>query len=101
LGGVIGGIPPANGKITRSSLGTKVISGVEVTGVMTRTVYPAGSADNDRPFIVTFETWYSKQIEAMVLSTISDPRTGEKTERLDNLVPGDPDPSLFQPPADR
>jgi hypothetical protein len=100
LGGIVGGLPSGNGpKTTSSSLGAKMISGVEVKGTLTTTLYPTGSADNDRPFTVTFESWFSKQIGAMVNSTRSDPRTGDTIEHLENLVAGDPDPTLFQPPA--
>ena len=44
------------------------------------------------------ERWYSEDIDAMVLQRFSDPRFGETTYRLVNVVLGEPSPDLFQVP---
>jgi hypothetical protein len=59
---------------------------------------PAGTIGNDRPIEIVTERWYSEQINAMVLERFSDPRIGETTYRLVNVVLGDPSPDLFQVP---
>jgi len=39
-------------------------------------------------------------LKMVVLSKNSDPRSGESTTRLTNISRAEPDPSLFQIPAD-
>ena len=55
---------------------------------------------NDREVISTNESWQSKELGMAVLSKNSDPRSGERTTKLTNLNRGEPDPALFQVPAD-
>jgi hypothetical protein len=46
------------------------------------------------------ERWYSQELQTVVLTKNSDPRMGETTYRLTNINRSEPDPSLFQVPAD-
>jgi hypothetical protein len=64
---------------------------------MTDTI-PAGTIGNDRQIDIVTERWYSEDIDAMVLERHSDPRFGETTYRLVNVVRGEPSPELFQVP---
>ena len=59
---------------------------------------PAGTIGNERPIDIVTDRWYSKDIDAMVLERYSDPRFGETTYRLVNVVLGEPSPDLFQVP---
>lgn len=43
----------------------------------------------------TYESWYSPEIEELVLV-----KTGEDVKRLTHIVLGEPDPALFRVPAD-
>ena len=82
-------------------LGTDTIEGLAVEGKRVTTTYPAGSQGNDRPFVVTHEVWrMSVEPKLVILSKTSDPRSGEKTERLTNIQIGEPSPTLFQVPSD-
>lgn len=83
---------------TTENLGTQSIEGVIAQGHRTTRVIPAGLEGNDAPITIVNENWFSQQIGMPVLSKNSDPRNGENTTRLTNIVLGDPDPSLFQPP---
>jgi hypothetical protein len=61
---------------------------------------PAGKIGNERPIATVNERWYSQELQTVVLTKNSDPRMGETTYRLTNINRGEPDPSLFQVPAD-
>ena len=84
---------------TRSEdLGTRDFDGIAATGTRTVTTIPAGAIGNERPIEIEYERWYSKDLELVVYSKHSDPRFGEQTYRLTNIVRSEPDPSLFTVP---
>jgi len=87
-------------KTSTEPLGTDTIEGLPVEGKRTSTTFPVGSEGNDRPFVVTRETWTSIEPKLLILSKISDPRSGETTQRLTNIQHGEPSPTLFHVPAD-
>lgn len=82
------------------SLGTQLMEGVAVEGTRTTTVYPEGSMGNDKPITSVHESWRSSDLQIVVLSKLSNPRMGDSTMRLENISLTEPDPSLFQVPAD-
>jgi hypothetical protein len=99
--------PPATGpmqgqrpKSATESLGTQILEGVEVEGRRTTFTIPEGAQGNDRPITSTNEIWTSPKLKTAVLTKNVDPRNGENTMKLTNIVLGEPDPALFQPPAD-
>ena len=85
---------------SHESLGTQTIEGVLAEGMRWTTTFPAGSVGNDRPITTVSETWTSPDLKTLVLSKYSDPRSGEHTMRLANIVMAEPDPALFQFPAE-
>jgi hypothetical protein len=81
------------------SLGTQAINGVSAQGTrITRTI-PAGAIGNAQPIQIVTETWYSPDLQVVVMSKTSDPRTGDSVYQLNNIVRAEPDASLFQVPA--
>jgi hypothetical protein len=82
------------------SLGSQTMEGVVVTGVRTTRTIPAGQVGNDRPIDIVTEVWTSRDLKTIVSSKRNDPRMGEQTFRLTNIVRAEPDPSLFAVPAD-
>jgi hypothetical protein len=66
---------------------------------MTETI-PAGGIGNQQPIQVVRETWVSTNLHVPMLIKTSDPRFGVTTMQLSNVLAVEPDPSLFQPPAD-
>jgi hypothetical protein len=80
-------------------LGSQVMEGLTVQGTRTTTTIEAGAIGNDRPIHIVTERWYSPDLQTVVMTKTTDPRTGEQTFQLRNVRRGDPDPSLFQPPA--
>lgn len=81
-------------------LGQKTIEGVLAQGTRTTTTIAAGQVGNDLPIEVVDERWFSPELQVVVMSKHSDPRMGETTYQLTNVSRVEPDPSLFQIPAD-
>jgi hypothetical protein len=82
------------------SLGMRVIEGVSAEGTRTTTTIPAGSMGNEQPIITVSERWYSPDLQVVVMSTRSDPRTGTTTYKLTNISRSEPALTLFQVPSD-
>jgi hypothetical protein len=81
-------------------LGSQSMEGVLVNGIrMTHTI-PAGQIGNDLPITIVTEVWTSPDLKTVVYSKRSDPRMGEQTFRLTNIVRTEPSASLFTVPAD-
>lgn len=87
-------------QIKTEDLGVQVMEGLSVQGKrITRTI-PAGQAGNDRALETVTETWYSPELQTMVMSKTTDPRSGQTLYKLTNVSRAEPDPALFQVPAD-
>jgi hypothetical protein len=87
-------------QVATEDLGSQTMEGVLVNGVRTTHTIPAGQIGNERPITIVTEVWTSPDLKAVVYSKRSDPRMGEQTFRLMNIVRVDPDPALFTVPAD-
>src|SRR5258708_2923221 len=87
-------------QVTTQNLGSQNMEGVQVNGVRTTRTIPAGQIGNDRPISIVTEVWTSPELKTVVYSKRSDPRMGEQTFQLKNIVRGEPDASLFTVPAD-
>jgi len=91
---------PDEKHLTSESLGDREISGVMATGTRKVRVIPAGAIGNDRDLQVVSESWFSADLGVLVKSVNSDPRFGDTSFQLTNIVRGMQDPSLFQIPPD-
>lgn len=80
---------------SKESLGTRDFGGVQADGVRLTTTFAPGAVGNERDIVVTSETWWSKELGVLVYSKRTDPRTGEQTYQMSNIVRSEPDPSLF------
>jgi hypothetical protein len=78
----------------------KTIEGVAVEGRKTTTIIPAGQVGNEQPITIVSEEWRSPELNLLVLTRHSDPRTGESIYRLQNIIRAEPDRSLFMVPPD-
>jgi hypothetical protein len=76
-------------------LGTQTMESVQVSGVRTTRTIPAGEIGNDRPINIVTEVWTSPDLKTIIYSKRSDPRMGEQTFQLTNIVRSEPDASLF------
>jgi len=90
----------AQGQVTTEDLGTQTMEGVVVNGVRTTRTIPAGQIGNDKPIVITTEVWTSPDLKTIISSKRTDPRMGEQTFKLTNLVRAEPDASLFTVPSD-
>ena len=81
-------------------LGKQIVEGVEAEGTRSTITIPAGQIGNDLPLNIVSERWFSPELKVLVLSRQTDPRFGETTYRLTNVVRAEPSPDLFEPPPD-
>jgi hypothetical protein len=81
------------------SIGNQVIEGVNAEGVRNVTTIETGSLGNDRPIRIVTESWYSPELQMVIMSKHSDPMTGDETFRLTNISRSEPAAYLFQLPA--
>jgi hypothetical protein len=81
-------------------LGTRTFEGVSAEGTRRTTTIPAGAIGNEMPIETVYERWFSKELGMVVYSKNTDPRFGEQTYRLTNIVRAEPDPSLFGVPTE-
>jgi hypothetical protein len=91
---------PDEGQAQTEDLGSKTMEGVTVTGTRTTRTIPAGQVGNDKPISIVTEVWTSPELKTVVYSKRSDPRIGDQTFQLTNIVRAEPDPSLFTVPPD-
>ncbi len=98
---IVAGRAAMAGSESRSEkLGSKEIQGVHAEGTRTVITIPAGAIGNQAPIEVISERWYSPELQAVVLSRRVDPRFGETTYRVENIVRVEPPADLFQVPPD-
>ena len=81
-------------------LGKQNIEGVAASGVRSTTTIPAGDIGNLQPIKVVSEQWFSPDLQVLVMTRHTDPRTGETIYKLQNIVRAEPDRTLFTVPAD-
>jgi hypothetical protein len=95
------GVPPQGKEGWKTeALGKEVIEGVEVDHTRNTFTIPAGEIGNVQPIEIVDESWYSPELQIMIMTRHRDPREGETTYRLTNISRSEPDRSLFEVPAD-
>jgi hypothetical protein len=87
------------GEAKSESLGQQTIEGILATGTRTTRTIAAGAIGNEQPIEVTSETWYSPDLQMVVMSKHNDPQIGETTYKLTNIQRSAPPQSLFEVPA--
>jgi len=89
---------PARKGETVESLGSQMMEGVMADGTRITHTIEAGSIGNEKELKVVSETWYSKDLQTVVMSKHTDPRMGESVFKLTNILRTEPDATLFQVP---
>ena len=84
----------------KENLGKQMIEGVEAEGTRTTITIAAGEIGNERPIEIVSERWYSPELQLVVMTRHSDPRSGETTYKLTNINRTEPAKSLFEVPSD-
>jgi hypothetical protein len=87
-------------QVSTQDLGTETMEGLSVNGVRTTRTIPVGQIGNDKPISIVTEVWTSPDLKIIVYSKRTDPRMGEQTFKLTNIVRAEPDALLFTVPAD-
>jgi hypothetical protein len=93
--------PTGDVQVQTQSLGTQMINGVTANGTQVTRTIPAGTIGNTQAIQIVRVTWVSTtpplQIPVQILR--SDPRTGNFSLNLTNIVPGEPSGSLLTVPS--
>jgi hypothetical protein len=90
----------AAGLLKKESLGAQTINGVVAEGTrITRTI-PAGQIGNEKALQVVSERWYSADLQIVLKSTHTDPRSGTTTYTVTSLQRTEPAATLFAVPSD-
>lgn len=99
LGEAVARLAKTNNPLTER-LGQQVMEGLTADGTRATETIEAGEIGNDRPIHVVYETWISPDLQTVVMTKHTDPRTGEETFRLTNVHRGEPAAGLFVAPAE-
>ncbi len=94
------GFPGKLGDSKHEDLGTESFEGVTAQGSRETSTIPAGAVGNEKPITISFENWYSPDLQIEMKSIHDDPRAGQTTFTVSNLNRAEPDASLFQVPSD-
>ncbi|HWY47129.1 MAG TPA: hypothetical protein VNX70_07090 [Bryobacteraceae bacterium] len=90
----------SNANVKIDDLGTQVMDGLSVQGKRKTKTILAAQAGSARDIEVVTETWYSPDLQMVVMSKTSDPRFGDSLYQVTNISRAEPDPSLFAVPSD-
>jgi hypothetical protein len=90
----------AAGLLKKESLGTQTINGVVAEGTRITHIIPVGQIGNEKPLQVVSERWYSADLQIVLKSTHTDPRSGTTTYTVTSLQRTEPAATLFSVPAD-
>jgi hypothetical protein len=89
----------AAGLLKKESLGTQTINGVVAEGTRTTRIIPVGQIGNEKALQVVSERWYSADLQIVLKSTRTDPRTGTTTYTVTSIQRTEPAATLFAVPA--
>jgi hypothetical protein len=93
---------PMKGALKRTpgeSLGKEMMEGVNAEGMRYVSTIEVGAIGNDRPIQISNESWYSPDLQMVIMSKHNDPRTGDESFRVTNISRSEPAAYLFQLPA--
>jgi hypothetical protein len=84
---------------TTEALGKRMIEGLNSDGSRVVSTVEVGAIGNDRPIQTVNERWFSQELQTVMMTKHTDPRTGEESFKLVNVSRAEPPPYLFQIPA--
>jgi hypothetical protein len=82
------------------ALGTRSMEGVDVVGTKTTRTIEAGAMGNEQPIVSVTDSWYSRDLQVVVLNETDDGQSGHNSMKLINIVRTEPNSQLFQVPPD-
>src|SRR5579862_3343351 len=96
----IGATAVTESSSSETSLGHKLIRGLNATGTRTIRTIPSGVLGNEKPIISTMERWFSPDLGVPIQITQKSSIGGDLTLTLEQVIRAEPDPALFATPAD-
>ncbi len=92
---------PANPNQVETACASQPIAGTSLTAQCTQTVttIPAGKFGNAQPLTITSTRLYSPDLQIVIQSSRTDPRSGATTYQLSNISTNEPAETLFQLPS--
>ena len=81
-------------------LASQTVEGVLAEGQRVTHTIPAGAIGNEQPINIVDERWFSPDLQTVVMTRHSDPRSGETVFRLTNINRSEPARMLFEVPSD-
>jgi len=97
----VGPLPSGTGSVTIDDLGRKTVENLEVLGSRQTTTINAGVEGNQRAEPTIKEFWYSPRLQINLITKRFDPHvSGIQNFEVKNINQDEPDPKLFQTPAD-
>ena len=86
--------------VKTETLGTKSIEGVNAVGTKTTRTIEAGTMGNERPIVSVSDSWYSHDLQIVVLNQTDDGQSGHNSMKLVDIVRAEPNSQLFLVPQD-
>lgn len=90
----------SNPQVKVEDLGSDTIENIDVKGTRRTVTIPAQANGTGAPLTVVDEYWYSEDLHVNLLLRHSDPRTGEQTVTLSQIVREEPAQEFFEVPQD-
>jgi hypothetical protein len=88
----------ANSRVEQ--LGPRTIQGIATVGCRATTVVPVwGAAPDAPPNTIVDEWWSSPELRMNLIHTHTESAGNSSLDRLDEIVREEPDPAVFEPPA--
>jgi hypothetical protein len=95
-----GAVARRQANVSTETLGSRNMEGLFVEGTRVVRTIPAGTVGNVQPIQITSERWFSPELRLNVLVKNIDPMRGTTTTTLTSIRRDEPNPALFQVPAD-
>jgi hypothetical protein len=89
----------SSSQVQTQNLGTQAINGETATGTQVTRTIPAGTVGNTQAIQTVRVRWVSTTLQIPVQITTTDPRTGNSSLNLTNIVHSAPSASLFTVPS--
>jgi hypothetical protein len=95
-----GPLPDGKGYVQSEDLGVGTVQGLETHGYRETTTFNPGTMGNDREMTASREFWFSTQLGINLSSIVDNPQTGKQVFTVRELTTSEPDPKLFEVPAE-
>lgn len=89
---------PQNEFTKEEDLGIHEMEGVQVRGVRETQTIPAETSGTGKEIVITDEYWYSDDLRINLMIRQNDPRKGNVTMTVAQIVLTEPDPGFFEIP---